>query len=388
MLSAGLQPPQRLHSGANSPHVSVLLAGQHGLNARCSTRIPFGKGIHKISEDNPRSVRTTQAVAETAVGAGSGNLPAPVLPSPSQLALARRMLQVSFAATKFLSVLASTKWDQAVMGLPSGKERAAETLQELLTSLGPAFVKLAQTLSMRPDLIGDVYAGALVKLQDNVRPFPNEVAYQILEKELGKPLDQIFISLSTNPVASASLGQVYRGILRPEYGGGGSVAVKVQRPGAAESIALDVQLLRQLLGLVRRVLGIRRNLGVLADEIGAALQGECDFRNEVFNAQEFAKAHANLTFIITPRAVTELCTRKVLVSEWVDGRSPSQLLMPQKAGESAEDENSNSDVLSLVRMGIQCSLAQLLVTGCMHGGEERLHGPLSPCISRNQHFSA
>ena len=213
-------------------------------------------------------------------------------------------------------------------------------------------------------------------------PFPNEEAYAILEAELGKPLDQIFISLSPNPVASASLGQVYKGILREEYGnGGGLVAVKVQRPGAGESVALDVHLLRTLLGVAQRAIGTTRDLRVLADEVGTGLRGECDFRNEISNAAEFARAHAGLPFITTPRAIPQLCTQKVLVSQWVDGRSPSQLLVPQpdgaaaapaaEAAAAAAPGGVSAQVLALVRMGIQCSLSQLLVTGVMHGGTKR-----------------
>lgn len=284
-----------------------------------------------------------------------------ILQPPSQLALARRVLQISAAALQFGTVLAANSFDSAVMGTQGGQERPAQALQQLLTRLGPTFVKLAQTLSMRPDLVGDVYASALTKLQDNVRPFANDAAFAILEEELGRPAGDVFEYLSPDPVASASLGQVYRGVLRPEFGGA-NVAVKVQRPGASESINVDIFLLRQVLGLVQRAAGITRDLRVLADEIGVALRGECDFRNEVANAEVFRRAHTMLGFITTPPSFPEFCSRRVLVSQWIDGRSPTQLLISEGAGAS--------DVLSLVRMGIQCSLVQLLVTGCMHGGKK------------------
>ena len=282
-----------------------------------------------------------------------------IIQPPTQLALARRFLQITAAGLQFGAVLASNNIDKVVMGAEGGNERAAKSLQELLTRLGPSFVKLAQTLSMRPDLVGDIYAGALTKLQDDVRPFPNDAAFAILEEELGRPASEVFEFLSPEPVAAASLGQVYRGVLRPELGGE-NVAVKVQRPGAAESIALDIFLLRRLLGVVQRAAGITRDLRVLADEIGVALRGECDFRNEIGNSEVFAHAHAGLGFITTPAAFPEFTSRRLLVSKWIDGRSPSQLLSTEGAGAS--------EVLSMVRMGIQCSLVQLLVTGCMHGG--------------------
>lgn len=283
-----------------------------------------------------------------------------ILP-PSQLQLVARLLQVGLSAIQFLSIYAINQLDS-----PGSSERAAQALQTLLPRLGPTFVKLAQSLSMRPDLVGEVYANALAELQDNVPPFSNDTALAILEQELGRKIEDVFSFLSPNPVASASLGQVYKGVLRPELGGT-TVAVKVQRPGAVESITLDIYLLRTLIGWVQSAAGITRDLRGLADEVGTGLRGECDFRNELANAAEFARAHSNLHFITTPRIVVGLCTRSVLVSEWVDGKNPSQLLSLQ-GSRSNGGRSVGADVLSLVKMGIQCSLSQLLVTGIMHGG--------------------
>jgi aarF domain-containing kinase len=199
--------------------------------------------------------------------------------------------------------------------------------------------------------------------QDNVAPFSNAAAFAILDQELARPAAEVFSSLSDDPVASASLGQVYKGVLRPEWGGH-TVAVKVQRPGAAASIALDFRVLRQTIGVVQRAAGLERDLRGLTDEVGTALQGECDFRNEAANAAAFGRAHAGLPFVLVPRVVEELTSRRVLVSQWVDGRSPTQLLAGRAADVAGADA---AGILSMVRMGIQCSLAQLLVTGCMHG---------------------
>lgn len=276
-----------------------------------------------------------------------------LLPSVNPMLLVVRALCISMAAAKFASILATTD------NSPEGKMRRASHLEDILTDLGPTFVKLAQTLSMRPDLIGEVYAKSLAKLQDNVKPFSNAEAFYILEKELGRPISDVFQTLSREPVAAASLGQVYRGVLSEEYGGM-EVAVKIQRPRVDDLIALDVQLLRHFIGVVQQLAGLSRDLRGLADEVGTALRGECDFRNEVCNSQIFMKAHENLTFITVPRAFPELCTRRILVSEWIHGQSPSQLI-------AAKDGKINRDILNLVRMGIQSSLAQLLVTGCMHG---------------------
>lgn len=279
---------------------------------------------------------------------------------PSQFALFFRLIQLTTAGIIFACALLTERFDRAVYGTAGGDGRAAIKLEELLTYLGPSFIKLAQTLSMRPDLIGESYASTLSKMQDKVKPFSNVEAMLILEEELGKPLDEIFEYLSPNPVASASLGQVYKGVLRKSFGDK-CVAVKVQRPGAEELISVDIILLRQLLGVLTRIAGIKRDLGPLANDIGCALRGECDFRNEIANSEEFAKAHSAMPLVMVAPVVKELCTRRIMVSEWIDGKSPSQLI--------ASGKEHRSDVLSMVNIGIQCSLSQLLVTGCMHGGK-------------------
>lgn len=278
---------------------------------------------------------------------------------PNQFALLCRLIQLVSAGFIFAGALLTEKIDRAVFGI-GGDERAATKLEELLTSLGPSFIKLAQTLSMRPDLIGESYASTLSKMQDRVKPFSNVEAMQILEEELGKPLDEIFEYLSPNPLASASLGQVYKGVLRENLGGN-CVAVKIQRPGAEELISVDIILLRRLLTVLKQLAGIKRDLRPLANDIGCALRGECDFRNEIANSEEFSKAHSSLPLVTVAPVVKELCTRRVVVSEWVNGKSPSQLI--------ASEREHASDVLTMVNIGIQCSLTQLLVTGCMHGGK-------------------
>lgn len=275
------------------------------------------------------------------------------------IAVYNRLLELLVSVIKFLAVLASSKLSTKLKGFGNAAERPAVALQELLTNLGPSFVKLAQVLSMRPDLVGETYANALSQLQDNVAPFDNGEALAILERELDSPLDDIFSQISSGPIASASLGQVYKATLRSD---GSDVAIKIQRPGVLDTIALDVYLLRKAIGLVQKAAGISRDLRALADEIGQALYGECDFTLEASNAKAFASAHGYMTFVSVPRVIIGYTTRYVLVSQWIDGEGPSSLLSRQHT-----DKSARKCLLSMVRMGIQCSLAQLLSTGVMHG---------------------
>lgn len=269
-----------------------------------------------------------------------------------------RGVEITLAALYFFGVYLGEKVASSVNDVPMNKEKIGLVMQKIVTKLGPTFVKLAQTASMRPDLVGDQYARSLAKLQDAVPPFSDGEAYQILESELGRPIFEIFDELSASPLASASMGQVYRGTLRAEYGGR-RVAVKIRRPGVYDTIRTDIGLLRTTVGIVQKLAGVTRDLRVLVDDVGMGLLGECDFRNEVRNSQNFLKAHRSLEFITIPSPIEELCSDRVLVSEWVDGKSPNQLV--------EDGTNTDGQVLNLVRMGIQCSLSQLLVTGCMHG---------------------
>lgn len=270
-----------------------------------------------------------------------------------------RAVEISIAALYFLCFIAWEKLSSSLSGEDFNKTKVASQLQEIVTRLGPTFVKLAQTASMRPDLVGDSYAKSLAKLQDNVKPFDTAMAFSILESELDMPIPKVFSELSEGPIASASMGQVYRGRLVDSLGGN-EVAVKIRRPGAYGKIKTDIGLLRNTIGIVQKLAGITRDLLVLVDDVGDGLLGECDFNNEVKNSKAFLNAHKSLTFITIPTPVEELCTEKVLVSEWVNGTSPVQLIQ--------EESSDKKQILNLVRMGIQCSLSQLLVTGCMHGG--------------------
>jgi hypothetical protein len=135
-------------------------------------------------------------------------------------------------------------------------ERRSEQLLELVTSLGPAFVKIGQALSIRTDLVPAAYVAGLTRLQDSVPPFSPAQGRAVIEDELGIALDDVFSYISLEPVASASIGQVYKGTLAST---GDEVAVKVQRPGVLYNIALDLFMLRSIAPFYQRATdGARR----------------------------------------------------------------------------------------------------------------------------------
>ncbi|EGB13066.1 hypothetical protein AURANDRAFT_10513, partial [Aureococcus anophagefferens] len=262
-------------------------------------------------------------------------------------------------------------------GWPAASEplRAAECLA-LCEELGPTFIKLGQALSIRTDLVNEAYALELRKLQDAVPPFADAQAMELLRRELGvRDLSEVFESLSPSPIASASIGQVYRGDLRPgAYGvadegaeaGGAvtSVAVKVQRPGVLAEIALDLHILRLLTPLqvrasnfVNKVPTEQEDIDTaiaLVDEWGRGFVNEVDYVAEARNTEAFSAAMRSrgLGAVVSPRVVGELLRPNVLVTEWIDG--------------TRLDASASPDVPRLCGVAINAYLTMLLDTGTLH----------------------
>jgi predicted unusual protein kinase regulating ubiquinone biosynthesis (AarF/ABC1/UbiB family) len=273
-------------------------------------------------------------------------------------------------------------------------ERAKEALV-LATKLGPTFIKLGQAASIRTDLIPQPYALELRQLQDAVPPFESQKAMEIVRRELGvESLSEVFSSLSSEPVASASIGQVYKGTLKRKRGGGRrgrrrtattkisstgeseqqgeeeegeagrEVAVKVQRPSVLSEIALDLFLLRLLAPLQVRISNALNKVPTdegdiatalaLVDEWGRGFVAEVDYKLEAKNTKEFKAAmeRRNLQAVTAPTVVDELSSSVVLVTEWVEG--------------TRLDRDASSDVPRLCGVAINAYLTMLLDTGTLH----------------------
>jgi predicted unusual protein kinase regulating ubiquinone biosynthesis (AarF/ABC1/UbiB family) len=126
----------------------------------------------------------------------------------------------------FLSFLIGWQMDASMGKSQGNQQERAEQLRNVLTTLGPTYIKVGQALSTRPDLIRQDFLDELIKLQDQLPPFPTPIAFNIIEAELGRSMTQIYREISPQPIAAASLGQVYKAKLHT----GEEVAVKVQRP--------------------------------------------------------------------------------------------------------------------------------------------------------------
>ncbi|MBW4539125.1 MAG: AarF/ABC1/UbiB kinase family protein [Myxacorys chilensis ATA2-1-KO14] len=254
----------------------------------------------------------------------------------------------------FLWFAARLWWDR-ITGISFRKEaRQAVHLRVMLTTLGPAFIKIGQALSTRPDLVPPAYLEELTKLQDQLPPFPNEIAFQFIEEELGDRPQNIYAELSADPIAAASLGQVYKGRLKT----GEQVAVKVQRPGLAQNIALDMYILRRIAAwAMTNIKRVRSNLVAIADELAARIFEEMDYTQEGHNAERFAELYGHLPDIYVPRIYWRYTGRRVLTMEWINGTKLTQLDAIEEQG---------IDATHLIEVGVQCSLRQLLEHGFFH----------------------
>lgn len=245
-------------------------------------------------------------------------------------------------------------WDRQVGRQASNEAKRAVQLREVLTKLGPAYIKIGQALSTRPDLVPPTFMEELVKLQDQIPPFSNEIAFRLIKEDLGQMPEDIYAEISPNPVAAASLGQVYKGKLKT----GENVAIKVQRPGLTVQITRDIYLLRRLSQWACNNLSVvRSDLVSIMDEFGARIFEEMDYTHEGENAQRFETLYGYLPDIIVPKIYTELTARRVLTMEWING---TKLTEPEVL--AAKGLNATE----IIEIGVQCSLRQLLEHGFFH----------------------
>ncbi len=228
-------------------------------------------------------------------------------------------------------------------------------LRLALEECGGMFVKLGQVLSTRTDLISPQAATELGLLQDHVRPAPREGIAAMLEEELDAPVSDVFRGFDWQPVAAASIGQVYRAQL-PD---GSRVVVKVQRPGIDESVRVDLSVLEELGRVIqtRTTWGREYRVEDLVAEFSARLREELDYRIEARNAAAIAATMPGDAHIRVPFVYEELSTSRVLVMEWLDGASVREV---DWSGVRADDRVKLADSL------LRTFLEQMLQEGVFH----------------------
>ena len=239
------------------------------------------------------------------------------------------------------------------------------TRQELMTwvrirmvieHLGPTFIKLGQILSNRPDLIPRPLQQELARLRDDVPPFPAGEAIKIIEQELGRPVEELFHHFNEQPMAAASVAQIHRATLP----GGEAVAVKVQRPGLEELAQVDVEILKELAGVIERHFPETRSVSPrdIAAEFEQGIRQELDFNREASAIERFAGQFHGDDGIKVPKVYRAYGGKRVLTMEFMEGRRMSELL---DAGPKDEAEGAR-----IAAIGADLTLKQIFTYGYFH----------------------
>ncbi len=214
-------------------------------------------------------------------------------------------------------------WHQKMLSPDGAPSQRGQHLREMLDELGPTFVKFGQLLSTRPDIVPPDIIVELRKLQDEVTPFPFEQAEQVIEAELGLPIEKLFVEFAERPMAAASIGQAHEAVLP----NGRRVAVKVQRPDAPRQIEADLALLYQAARLAKeRVRAIDFiDAREIVDEFARSIRQELDYRLEARNAQTFHRNFAGHPHVRIPRVYWSYTRTRVLTLELLDGTKITDL---------------------------------------------------------------
>ncbi len=266
----------------------------------------------------------------------------------------------------------SAEADNTAAASGAGNARAASTdaqraakLRRALQRLGPTFVKFGQLLSTRVDLFSEEFLRELAQLRCHVPPMPASEARSIIEQELGRELEQVFSEFPADPVAAASIAQVYRARLRET---GEWVAVKVQRPNLREMIDADLSVLMEVSRAIDRLVPAyhRSMVHEVAGEYATRARQEIDFFAEARAMTRFNEVVAALPQFRVPKLSPGLCTERLLVMEWFDGVLLDQVSGPAEL--SALGQSPRNLAISMLRLQLVMSYEHGFVHGDTHPG--------------------
>ncbi len=288
--------------------------------------------------------------------------------------LARFLDTSALAARVYLGYKAITLVEKR-LGIRDAPERrsrhhtgSARSLYELAVRRQGLLIKFGQIIGSRPDLIPDEYIAVLSRLQDQVPPRPFDVIRRRIERQLERPLADVFAEFDEKPIAAASLAQVHRARLKRAAASSGlgpratdgwdgrDVAVKVQYPGIQSIVDNDLRNIRFLLRILSR---FERNLDFspLIEEISHNVPLELDFINEGHNAEIIARNFESREDIVVPKIVWEYSTRRVLVMEYLDGIKITDVAGLERAG---------IDTQAVAQLVIDAYCEQLYLHGMFH----------------------
>jgi predicted unusual protein kinase regulating ubiquinone biosynthesis (AarF/ABC1/UbiB family) len=231
----------------------------------------------------------------------------------------------------------------------------ARHLTQTLGELGPTFIKLAQVLSARADVLPPTYITELSTLQDKVPPNPLRAILQIISEDLHASVESIFDTFEEQPLAAASLGQVHRATYR-----GQDVVVKVLRPGVPNLIRMDLAIIYGILRVLNMFMSenhIMRSLFIVMQEFQRVILEEIDFELEAHNVKVFQRNFATTPFVRIPKVYDAVSTKRVIVLEFLEGVKINQVETIEQMG---------LDIPLILQRLAQIYIHQVAVDGMLH----------------------
>jgi ubiquinone biosynthesis protein len=225
-------------------------------------------------------------------------------------------------------------------------------LRMAFEELGPTYIKLGQILSTRPDLIPMEFIRELSKLQDNVPPVPFDRVRKVIDSEFGRPPEDLFDRLDEEPLASASIGQVHRAVLKD----GETVAVKFQRPGIRKIIEVDLEIMLHLATLAERhieEMALHQPVKIV-EEFARTLEKEIDYKIEATNMERAARNFLNDPHVYIPKVFHETTTSRILTTEFIDGIKISNIDELEAAGLDRKIITARGADLVLEQVFVHC----------------------------------
>ena len=272
----------------------------------------------------------------------------------------RRNLFIFFKAVPFILFILFTQKRYVIFGKRRTLSekyhlKSAKRLTRLIAELGPTFVKLAQVISTRADFLPAAYLDALSTLQDEVPPVLFSKIKPIIEKDLGKSIKDTFDEFNEEPLAAASVAQVYKAVYK-----GRDVIVKVIRPDIEKNVSIDIITLRQVLNLLQIFLPQNksiRSISIVLKEFAVTIYEEMDLIHETENIKEFRKIAEELDFIVIPIIYSELTSKNILVMDFYKGVKITHFNEIKKMGFEPK---------KIIDKLIEFYLYQSLVVGIVH----------------------
>ncbi len=262
---------------------------------------------------------------------------------------------------QFGNVLEKTGLVRSIIGLFSSDKlqenldkTAPQRFRLVLEELGTTFIKFGQVLSTRPDLVGKDFADELAGLRDEVPPFAFEDVKKLVEDELESPIEDLFSEFDKFPIASASIAQVHRAVLKD----GTKVAVKVQRPHLEDNVEKDIAIMRYLARHADvRIKNLKYyNLPGIVDEFERAILKEMDFNLEARNIERFRSNFKGDSRICAPKVYWDYSTVKVLTMEFIEGIKITEILK----------SDNKTDRKVIAKIGTESYFKQIFEDGFFH----------------------